>query len=116
MRPTATTVPTARAEHLGSGNRRHRERAAHPADQRDHPDHHPPRDSALRHDLAGQYEERHCQQRKVVEAAEQEGLHRLGRNVGDEQDDRETGYEQNQENRHAENEQHARQNEVGEDR
>ena len=90
-----------RAEHLGRRDRRDRERAAHAADQRHHPDHHPARDAALRHDLAGQHEERHRQQREVVEPAEQEGLDGLGRNVGDEQDDDQAGHQQHEKDRHA---------------
>ena len=78
MRPMAMTVPTAVCDMAPKSSRRrdrrHRERAAHAADDRhDHGDD-APRDAALRHDLAGQHEERHGEQRKIVEAAEHVGL------------------------------------------
>src|ERR1700736_1510293 len=103
------------AEELGRGDRGDRERSAHAADERDDPDHHPPRNSALRHDLAREHEERHRQQRKIVEAAENVGLDGLGRDVGDEQHHHQTGHQQDEENRHAKDEQHRRQHEIGED-
>ena len=105
-----------RAEQLRGRDRRHAERAAHAADQRDHPDHDPARDAALRHDLAGQHEERHRQQREIVEAAEQIGLDRLGRHVGDEQHGDEAGHQQHQKDRQPEHEQDRGQHEIDEDR
>jgi hypothetical protein len=105
-----------RAEQLGGRNRRHGERAAYPADHRDHPDHDPARDAALRHDLAGQHEERHREQRQVVEPAEQIGLHGFCRHVGDEQHRDQAGHQQHEEDRQPENEQHGWQDEVDGDR
>ena len=104
-----------RAEQFGGRDRRHRERAAHAADDRhDHVDD-APRDAALRHDLAGQHEERNGQQRKIVEAAEHVGLDGVGRNVagdGQHRDDR--GHEQDEKDRKAEDEHDDRQTEKDE--
>ena len=88
-----------RAEQFGRRHRGHRERAAHAADDgHDHGDD-APRDAALRHDLAGEHEERHREQRKIVEAAEHVGLDRVGRDVGDGQHRDDRGHQQDEKDR-----------------
>ena len=87
MRPMATTVPTAVCDIAPNNSEAATVVTAseprHAADNRhDHGDD-APRDAALRHDLAGQHEERHGQQRKIIQAAEHVGLDGLGRHVGD---------------------------------
>ena len=103
-----------RAEQFRRGDRCHGERAAHAADHGHHHGDDPPRNAALRHDLAGQHEEWHSQQRKVVEAAEHIGLDRLGRHVGDGQYRYDRGHEQNEEDRKADHQQDHWQREVDE--
>ena len=103
-----------RAEQFRRRDGRHRERAAHAADDRDHPGDHATRDAALRHDLAGENEIRHGQQRKIVEAAEHVGRHRDQRHVGDEHDRGERGEDENDVDRQAEDHQDRRQDEIDE--
>jgi hypothetical protein len=90
------------------------ERAAHAADDRHHHGDDAARDAALRHDLAGEHEERHRKQRKIIEAAEHIGLDRLGRHVGDGQDRDQRSHQQNEKNRESDHQQDHRQREVDE--
>ncbi len=87
-----------------------------PPIKRNHPDHHAAGDTALRHDLAGQHEERHRQQREVVEGAEQGGLNRLGRHAGDEQHGHQARDQQNEKDRQPKNEKDRGKDEIDEDR
>ena len=70
-----------RSEQFRRRDGRHRQRAAHPADDRDHPGDDASGDAAAAHNLAGKHEERHREQRKIVEAAEHIGLNRLHRHM-----------------------------------
>src|SRR5215831_10897649 len=102
------------AKELGGGDRGDRQRAACAAGERRHPDDDAPRDAALAHDLAGEYEERDRQQRKAVEAAEHVGLDGGERNVDDEQDGGERGNQENEIDRQADAQQDHRQDEEDE--
>ena len=104
-----------RAEQLGRRHGRHRERPAHAADDGHDHGNDAPRDTALRHDLAGEHEERNGQQRKIIEAAEHVGLHGVGRDIagdGQHRDDR--GHEQDEKNREADGQENDRQPEKDE--
>ena len=74
-----------RSEQFRRRDGRHRQRAAHPADDRDYPGDDASGDAAAAHNLAGKHEERHREQRKIVEAAEHIGLNRLHRHMRDQQ-------------------------------
>ena len=104
-----------RAKQLRRGDRRQGERAAHPANDREHPFDQPAGDAAAAHDLAGEDEQRYRQQREVVEAAEQRAMDRLhGADV--EHDDADGGGgDQGREDRHAETQQRHRQDDERED-
>ena len=93
---------------------RHGKRPAYAADDRHHPVDDAIGDAAAAHDLAGQDEERHRQQRKVVEAAEHIGLDDLQRHVSDEQNRRRRGQDQHDEDRKAEDQEYRRQDEIDE--
>ena len=86
----------------------------HPADDRQCPFDQPAGDAAAPHDLAGEDEQRHRQQRKIVEAAEQRDVHRVHRADvhGDDADG--SGRNQGDEDRNAEAEQDNRQDDENE--
>ena len=101
-----------RSEQFRRRDGRHRQRAAHPADDRDYPGDDASGDAAAAHNLAGKHEERHREQRKIVEAAEHIGLNRLHRHMRDQQNRGERSEHENDKDRQAEDQQDRRQDEI----
>ena len=95
-----------RAEQRRKTKRCHGDMRPEAADHGRDPAQKPVRDTAARHQVSSEYEERHRQQRVFVEAVEDVLMHHRHRQIEEKEQDHQRSGQQQQENRKAQQQQH----------